>query len=46
MQPHIHIGLAETLIVFAGVLVCGAAWRYLAFRQGDTPTARAMLFVY
>lgn len=46
MSPHIHIGPAEILVTFAGVLIVGTAWRFAAMKMGDKPLARAMLFAY
>lgn len=46
VTPHLHIGLAEFLIVSAYVVLFGALWRLLALRMGDRPISRAMLLVY
>jgi hypothetical protein len=46
MTPHLHIGLAEFMVVSAYIILFGALWRLLALRLGDRPISRAMLLIY
>ena len=46
MTPHLHIGLAEFMVVAAYIVIFGALWRLVALKLGDRPISRAMLLVY
>ena len=46
VPPHLHIGLAEFLIVSAYIVLFGALWRLVALKLGDRPISRAMLLIY
>lgn len=45
-MAHIHVSMVQLAVNFAGVLVLGFLWRYLAFQFSERPIGQAMAFVY
>lgn len=43
---HVHIGVADFLIVAAYLLILGFFLRTLAARYADTPFGEALAFIY
>lgn len=50
MRPHIHVGVATGIAVFATVLIAGSLWRIGAYRMlernPDSSLGKAMLAAY
>jgi hypothetical protein len=46
MTPHIHIGLAEFLVVALMTLIFSFFWRWVIALSPDKPITRGMAAVY
>lgn len=41
-----RVSVVDSLVIFASVIIVGAAWRYASARLHDKPIGQAMAFVY
>jgi len=43
---HVHLGLLNSLIIFAGVLAWGTIWRLIAMHLSQNSWGQAMAIMY